>query len=104
MLVPPHVSYWALVDKVFNRHIPDFLGLLMVGHPPAWRRCSRSARKAVCDRLQSRGIGMRLEVYKDGSQIGVLFNLSTKEAYPHPWPPIHVQGAPVSVIDARTTF
>lgn len=99
------IDYWILVDKVFDRHIPDFLGLLMVGHPPAWRRCSRSARKAVCATLQNRSIGLRLETYSDGTQIGVLFNLSTKEAYPHPWPP-YIRGSltPVNIVDARTTF
>lgn len=99
-------TYWSLVDKVFDRHVPKFLGSLMVGYPPAWRRCSRSARKAVCDRLQSRGIGLRLESYSNGKQIGVLYNLTTKEAYPHPYlhPYYHRSDALINTIDARTTF
>jgi hypothetical protein len=98
------VNYWNLVDKAFDRHVPDFLGLLMVGYPSAWRRCSRSARKAVCATLQNRGIGMRLEIYSNGEQIGVLYNLTTKEAYPHPYPYYRGSGTLVTTIDARTTF
>ena len=99
--IDAHIQYVILTDKVFDRHVPDFLGLLMVGADHAWRRCSRSARKAVCAPLLNRGVGLRLETYQDGTQLGVMFDLRTKQALPHPW---YRRGNPVSIVDARDTF
>lgn len=99
--IDAHTQYVILTNKVFDRHVPDFLGLLMVGYAPAWRRCSRSARKAVCEPLLNRGIGLRLETYQDGTQLGVMFDLRTKQVIYHPW---HRRGNPVSIVDARDTF